>query len=111
MVEGRLAKPGEVDGDGVVVLGQRGADRHPVQGIAAQAVDHEQRFALATEVDVVDRAVEVGDPMAHCVNPTMRESKSRPPIASGSRRWRLTSAGRPGGARPTPPTRSDAPSR
>src|SRR6202011_4250584 len=81
MEERRLSKAGEVDRKGVVALCQLRSDGHPVQRIAAQSVDHEERFALPSEVDVVDRPVEVGDFMSQCVNPTMPGSGWRPPNA------------------------------
>src|SRR5215470_20068092 len=42
-------------------------DAHPVDRGSAQPVDHEERRPGAAEVEVVDRAFDVGDFMPHCV--------------------------------------------
>jgi len=50
-----------------VPLGEARTDVHPVQGVAAETVDHDDRIAFAPEVDVVDRSAEVDELMPQCV--------------------------------------------
>ena len=81
-----LPEAGKIKSNGVVMLGKGLADRHPVQGVAAQPVDHQQRrISLSAEVEVVDRTIDVDDPMPQCVNSTVGNEGSTPPFDSRSR--------------------------
>ena len=81
--EGRLAEAGEVDGQRAMCVRYSGPDRHPVESVAAEAMDHEDGSTGAAEVDVMNRPVDIGDPMPQCVkDPTPGFPM---PIASRSR--------------------------
>ena len=66
-----LSETGEIDGERVVRPRDLWCDGHPVQGVAGQAVNHEQGWARAAEVYVVNGPMDVCDLMPQCVmNPT-----------------------------------------
>ena len=66
-----LSETGEIDGERVVRPRDLWCDGHPVQGVAGQAVNHEQGWARTAEVYVVNRPIDVCDLMPQCVmNPT-----------------------------------------
>src|SRR5665213_3050859 len=84
MKEGCLAEAGEVDRQDVIPLRELRPDRHPVQGAAAEAMDHQQRLPFTAKVDVMDRPVEIYVLMAHCVK-YMRGNQMVPSARLGSR--------------------------
>jgi len=62
-----LAEPSKIDRDGVMRPRNFGRHRHPVEGAAGEAVDHEERRAGAAEVYVVNGSFDVCDFMPQCV--------------------------------------------
>ena len=68
----RASEAGQVERDRVVVLSEHRCDGHPVEGVGAETVDHEERGAAAAPVDEMDGALEVYDAMAQRVNPNLR---------------------------------------
>src|SRR5260370_911518 len=94
-----LAEAREVEGERSMALRDLRPDRHPVQGAAAKAVDHDHGPSGAAEVYVMDPAVEIGDFMPHCV----MKCYARIPTA----RRISTSATAPGKRRPSLCNRSN----